>query len=124
MNRLEIMFSLKLIEDSIVKSNGTPDQSRKRTRVLYELNKKDSKAAQNMIEKPIIVVQECQTSTISSKGKIAEGRGLDARTVTTLIGKENKNRPFNDEQAFKLKEIMFGPWKVQPFHRPRVREMK
>jgi hypothetical protein len=52
----------------------------------------------NQIKSPIHVTREEKTSDTSSSGTIADGGGLDARTVSRLVGRENANKPFCEEE--------------------------
>ena len=58
----------------------------------------------NQIKSPIDIVKERKTSVQSSRGQIADGGGLDARTVTSLIGKSNVNKPFTDRNVLSFEE--------------------
>ena len=81
-------------------------QSRIRIGVNFFPNKMELKS-------PIDIVKERKTSNSSSKGTIADGGGLDARTVTRLIGKDNSNRPLcekNDEINYE--KVIVGSWNV------------
>lgn len=59
----------------------------------------------NQIQSPINLVKERKTSDQSSRGQIADGGGLDARTVTSLIGKANVNKPFTDRKVLSFEEV-------------------
>ena len=64
-------------------------------------------------KKPIKYIYERQTSPNSSHGKVAEGGGLDARTVTTLIGPDiRSDQLFEDPSSFIDKHILEGNWKI------------
>jgi len=54
-------------------------------------------ATQGNLLSPIVVVQERNTGEVSSNGTIADGGGLDGRTVTQLIGSEALKSPFCEE---------------------------
>ena len=66
--------------------------SLKRTRISLEVD-----MDRCIINSPIRIVVERRTSSESTKGKIAQGGGLDGRTVASLIGKDAYNIPFSDE---------------------------
>ena len=80
-----------------------------RLRVTLYLNLSPSSSSTPLVpmelKSPMEVIQERQTSTQSSKGQIADGGGLDARTVMTLIGKSNVNQPFTDRERVRLDQI-------------------
>jgi len=122
LNRLEIIFTIDSYHKHAhyVDINGEKDQNnvsgeqrhRRRIRVAFQLENSDG-AQSNKITKPIDIIQERQTSSESSQGNIAQGGGLDARTVTRLIGKENSNHPFSDGKALDLETTMVGQWMIQ-----------
>jgi hypothetical protein len=62
-----------------------------RLRVSLDLNRESC-----LITSPIRITLERQTSQESTRGKIAQGGGLDGRTVANLIGKDLYNPPFSD----------------------------
>ncbi len=69
------------------------------------------------IKSPIDIVKEKKTSDLSSKGTIADGGGLDARTVTKLVGRDNVNKPFSEGEGIDLNgNVMVGSWKIHDFH--------
>jgi hypothetical protein len=49
------------------------------------------------VQSPVMLILERRTSTTSSQGTIADGGGLDARTVARLLGDELRQKPFADE---------------------------
>jgi len=65
----------------------------------------------NQLKSPIEITKERKTSRESSRGIIAKGGGLDARTVTGLVGKDNISRPFCDGEAMDLCKLD-GVWTV------------
>ena len=48
------------------------------------------------IQSPITLILERQTNPLSSQGTIADGGGLDGRTVAELLGDDLRRRPFAD----------------------------
>jgi len=62
-------------------------QNGQRMRVMVDMQDKQVKS-------PITLVLEQQTSTTSSGGTIADGGGLDGRTVSRLLGDLAKGKPF------------------------------
>merc|ERR1712238_647462 len=82
----------------------TDDNNVERIRVRINLQKEN-----NQLKSPIEVTKERKTSTESSRGTIAKGGGLDARTVTTLIGKQLANKPFSERKAVDLVALE-GTW--------------
>lgn len=64
-------------------------------------------------KKNIKFVHERQTSPNSTKGKVAEGGGLDSRTVTNLIGPNIRSTQlFEDSSSFLSPDILNGDWKI------------
>ena len=74
------------------------------------------------IKSPIDVVKERKTSDTSSKGTIADGGGLDARTVNQLVGRENANKPFSDSMGLDWDSIKGGSWIVHDRENPSGKE--
>jgi len=75
----------------------------RRTRVCVNLHEN------NQLKSPIDIIREHKTAEESSHGTIAEGGGLDARTVTQLVGRENISKPFCKEEACTV-ESLEGNW--------------
>mmetsp|Transcript_55035 Transcript_55035/g.61492 ORF Transcript_55035/g.61492 Transcript_55035/m.61492 type:complete len:195 (+) Transcript_55035:579-1163(+) len=89
-------------------TNNNNNVERTRVRVHLPQEKNTNQLARSS---PIVVTKERQTSQESSRGTIAQGGGLDARTVTTLIGKELlAHKPFSDRKAVDLVTLE-GKWK-------------
>ena len=64
-------------------------------------------------KKPIKFIYERQTSLKSTHGEIAKGGGLDARTVTNLIGPDiRSDQLFEDPSSFIDADILKGDWKI------------
>jgi hypothetical protein len=64
---------------------------------------------------PIEIIQERKTSENSSRGNIADGGGLDARTVMQLVGKDKMNKPFCEENVptpSMIASMMNGQWQT------------
>lgn len=63
---------------------------------------------------PMEVIQERKTSEKSTTGRIADGGGLDARTVMQLVGKDKINQPFCEEKVPTspgiIASMMNGTW--------------
>lgn len=89
------------------------DDEDRRVRVQLDLlmNTDENESKRFQITGPIIIQSERKASTISSQGDIAKGGGLDARTVTSLIGAEHANKPFteNKETIPKIHDLV-GTW--------------
>ena len=62
-------------------------EQQQRVRVMVDI--KD-----NQVKSPITIVLEQQTSKESTGGTIADGGGLDGRTVSRLLGDLAKGKPF------------------------------
>jgi len=97
-NRLEIVFCF---------INQGEDHNMERIRVGINL----SPNTKIQIKSPIDVIKERKTSSQSSQGKIADGGGLDARTVSSLIGRDNANKPFSEGKGIDYSTLT-GDWKV------------
>jgi len=86
--------------------NDNTEKRMRRTRV--RVNLQDSS---NELKSPIEIIREHKTGEKSSHGTIADGGGLDARTVTQLVGTKNISKPFCDEKASTV-ESLEGNWKA------------
>lgn len=80
-------------------------RQRQRTRVC--INLQDS----GQMKSPIQIIREQMTSEKSSRGTIADGGGLDARTVTQLVGRENISKPFCQEKVSGNESLDGGGWR-------------
>jgi hypothetical protein len=83
LNRTETSFSL---------ANGH------RLRVMVDVVTHDK-----VIKSPIVVVLERKTSEVSTGGTIADGGGLDGRTVMQLLGDSLKGKPFCEAEPVQWK---------------------
>ncbi len=86
-------------DDDSTDSNDNPEKEKMntiRTRISINLHEN------NQLKSPVEITKERKTSLQSSRGTIADGGGLDARTVSRLIGKDQFNKPFSDGDAFPL----------------------
>lgn len=63
----------------------------------------------NQLRSSIEIAKERKTSNASSRGSIAKGGGLHASTVTSLVGKENSNKPFCNVEGTQI-SAMEGTW--------------
>ena len=81
------------IECMFVHDDEQRQRQRQRTRVCINLHENDQ------LKSPIEIIREHMTSETSSRGTIANGGGLDARTVTQLVGRENISKPFCQEEV-------------------------
>ncbi len=108
-NRVECIFT---VENSNVDKDkdGENDSDMvimKRTRIGINLFPNNQQ-----IKSPIEIVKERKVSNKSSGGTIADGGGLDARTVSRLVGQSNSNRPFSEGKGIDLEKDMVGLWTV------------
>jgi hypothetical protein len=83
--------SLKRTETSFSLANGH------RLRVMVEVTQ------DKRIQSPIVIVLERQTSEVSTGGAIADGGGLDGRTVMQLLGDSLKGKPFSEAEPVQWK---------------------
>ena len=60
-----------------------------RLRFVLDMKLGNTNNNNNNIQSPLRMYVERQTSTVSTKGTIADGGGLDGRTVSTLLGKDD-----------------------------------
>ena len=92
------------IECIFVRDNDdNDDEQRQRQRTRVCINLQDN----GQMKSPIQIIREHMTSDKSSHGTIADGGGLDARTVTQLVGRENISKPFCEEKV----EYLDGGWR-------------
>ena len=94
--RVECIFMMKSVSDD--------EEKIVRNRITINLHEN------NQLKSPIEISRERKTSAESSKGTIADGGGLDARTVTNLVGRDNVNNPFCDKEIFDLSRLE-GSWR-------------
>ncbi len=65
-------------------------QDQQRVRVMVDIQ-------DNQVKSPVTIVLEQQTSKQSTRGTIADGGGLDGRTVSRLLGDLAKGKPFAEQ---------------------------
>lgn len=90
---VECTFAFHQNDDNDDDGQNNPSTVQKRIRVRVYLKDNCHEFHSSM---PIEIIQERKTSENSSKGCIADGGGLDARTVMELVGKENIHKPFSE----------------------------
>jgi hypothetical protein len=85
-----------------------PDSHRIRIGLTLKVQKENDGVLSHEIQSPIVIHLERQTNTTSSHGTIADGGGLDGRTMSTLLGKWLKTMTSFAER----KNIQGGQWKA------------
>lgn len=112
-NRIECIFTNENHPSNVDNVNDKDGEkesgimTKTRTRIGINLFPKNQQ-----IKSPIDIVKEQKVSNKSSGGTIADGGGLDARTVGRLIGMSNINKPFSDGKGIDLEKEMVGQWAV------------
>ena len=107
--RFESIFTTTTYTEQEKEEDNKKDCERIRISVNFFPNKLALKS-------PITYVKERKTSNTSTQGKIADGGGLCARTITKLIGKDDMNHPFSnrkkeeEENKSEFLQLMIGSW--------------
>ncbi len=115
-NRVEFIFTVhsnSSIQSDITtvkdENSVSDEESMDVTRIRVGVNLFPNKL---QVKSPIDMTKERKISNISTKGTIADGGGLDARTVSKLVGRDNINNPFCEQKGLELEKVINGSWTV------------
>lgn len=114
-NRVEFIFTFHSnsssdSESTVKDENDVSDEESKDvTRIRIGVNLFPNKM---QVKSPIDMTKERKISNISTKGTIADGGGLDARTVSKLVGRDNINNPFSEQKGLELEKVINGTWTI------------
>ena len=92
--KVETIFSLASQTGPSLDNEDIETDYARRIRVVFE-----AIPAEETVATPITVVLERRVADTSSGGAWGVGGGLDGRTVSKLVGKDNANKPFTDTKA-------------------------
>ena len=97
--------------DSDDDNNNNVDARRIRMEIDILLTVKEDGSNVCQIAGPLRMYSERKTSKTSTHGEIAEGGGLDGRTVTRLIGSKQVNKPFTERaDSVSKQQDLVGSW--------------
>mmetsp|Transcript_34641 Transcript_34641/g.75822 ORF Transcript_34641/g.75822 Transcript_34641/m.75822 type:complete len:435 (-) Transcript_34641:47-1351(-) len=92
--KVETIFSLPSQTGPLLDDEDIETDYARRIRVVFE-----AIPSEETVATPITVVLERRVADTNSGGAWGVGGGLDGRTVSKLIGKDNANKPFSDTKA-------------------------